>query len=56
MIKSLHQAKAVQQRRVDAGRRGYARAVRRYFKGRGYREQGLPVIPRPDSRISVSLS
>ena len=31
MIKSMEQAVAVQQRRVEAGKKGHAHAVRRYF-------------------------
>lgn len=32
MVTSLEQAAAIQQRRVEAGKKGHAHAVRRYFR------------------------
>ena len=32
MVKTIEQAKAIQSRRAKSGKRGYAKAVRRYLK------------------------
>ena len=55
MIKSLDQAKAVQERRVAKGLKGYAKAVRRYLL-KNHREEYVSIRSELEVKWSLCLS